>query len=244
MSDLTPHPFNIGDVSEHRHPLSWTPDELRALRSALDINATLGTPTGITTIVPDAAATAGTVGSNRAYGDHTHGIAAVAPAGLTRTATAAEGTGNDFARATHVHSTDAIGWGKMLPEFHANSSGADSVIALTAGTNVVTDMTATVTVDNTRSYELWLILQFLVAATGNCNLNAFEGATRFARWRLFKARVVNDQDSVCGAVRYEPATSGSFALNLRVDGPTGNFTLQDTTDLPRRLYLKDIGPRA
>lgn len=55
------------------------------------------------TIIPDAAAAAGTaiVAARR---DHTHGITAAAPGtNLSVSSTNAEGTGNDFARALHTH---------------------------------------------------------------------------------------------------------------------------------------------
>lgn len=133
----------------------------------------------------------------------------------------------------------------MLPEFLGT---ADQVISGNGATPVATDMTTTVTVDNTRDYHLWLESQFLVLTSGtNWNFNAYEGSTQFARWRLFRSKIASDQDTVCGAVLYKPATSGSFALNLKMVGPAAasNFTLQANSGagLPRRLYLVDIGPR-
>lgn len=112
------------------------------------------TPTTPTTIFPDAPADPGILATRAAFADHQHGIATAAPGAIAIGDTAAEGIGNDFARATHRHQLDAPTPGETLAVGAANSNGTSPRVAradhvhmhksvIRCGANALTGTTAT-----------------------------------------------------------------------------------------------------
>lgn len=87
--------------------------------------AALGTPGSPTTIVPDAAASAG-AGAAPAKEDHTHGITAAAPGSIEPDDVAAEGVATSFARSDHKHAITAAAPGTISPDDTASEGAATS----------------------------------------------------------------------------------------------------------------------
>ena len=82
----------------------------------------------ITTIQPDATASAGT-SNNYARGDHRHAIDAAAPSSnLTATTTNAEGASTSFARADHSHAITTGAASTQTPD-QANATGSSANVA-------------------------------------------------------------------------------------------------------------------
>jgi len=127
-------PFTLGANAQGQTVTGLKADQLNKSVSAgsgltgggaLTGNVTLdllwGTPT-ISTIIPDAAQSAGT-SANPARSDHTHAIVAAAPAAnLTVSTSNAEGTATSFARSDHSHAITA----------NSNPGAAASILASTS----------------------------------------------------------------------------------------------------------------
>lgn len=239
MSDLSTI-FPGGGTPEHRHPLDWTPEELRRLVRAIGLNGPGDVPGTPTTIGNDIAATVGTAASGRAYADHVHGFTADPAAALTRTATAGEGAAATHARSDHVHSTAQMAWGRVGGQsFEANTA------SLASGAS--TDYSFDITTSDTRDYMVLVSMQ--VATTGV--------TTAFARWRqlIFLDGVETFQ---CPAIRFEgnqtswwaeafnwsPASDTfTFTSTVTRDNGDGSLILQASATKKRIIRVYDMGPR-
>jgi hypothetical protein len=105
-------------------------------------SSSFGLVGSISTIDPDDAAAAGSTGLIADAG-HQHRFTTAAPSALTKTTTNTEGSGTDFVRNDHGHSTAALPWGLLAAPtaLTANSASTSGTTEL----DLALDQTVTIT---------------------------------------------------------------------------------------------------